>query len=172
MLGDSRCDLLASGTSNRKKHLDKFFKICHTGFWRLVRDSFQSRKTRVLHNEGYFQGSFHKTFQFSLTFCDFSLSCPFLSLTNSPCLLQNPSFFFIISSPIFKNKVWVFLFSQRFLCLKSLNSWILYFWWVLKKNDVRILVWVFLVEFDEWILLVLTVWCLLYIFSCLLFIFE
>ena len=44
------------------KYLDKFFKICQMGFWRLelatIRDSFQSWKTCVLHNEGYFQGSF------------------------------------------------------------------------------------------------------------------
>ena len=64
MLGDSHRNLLASGTSSHKKHLDKFFKIFHTSFWRLVRDSFQSWKTCVLHNEGYFQVSFQKLFNF------------------------------------------------------------------------------------------------------------
>ena len=57
-------DLLASRPSSHEKYLDKFFKICHMGFWRLVRDSFQSRKTCVLHNEGYFQGCFQKLFIF------------------------------------------------------------------------------------------------------------
>ena len=33
MLRNSLHDLLASRPSNRKKHLVKFFKIYHTGFW-------------------------------------------------------------------------------------------------------------------------------------------
>ena len=40
-------------SSSREKHLDKFFKICHTGFWQLdlalAHDSFQSQKTHILH---------------------------------------------------------------------------------------------------------------------------
>ena len=35
--------------SVHEKHLDKFFKFCDTGLWRLARNLFQSRKTRVLH---------------------------------------------------------------------------------------------------------------------------
>ena len=31
----SLCDLLASGPSSCEKYLDKYFKICHTDFWRL-----------------------------------------------------------------------------------------------------------------------------------------
>ena len=35
MLHNSHHDLLASGPSSRKKQLEKFFKFCHIGFWRL-----------------------------------------------------------------------------------------------------------------------------------------
>ena len=96
MLGDSHRNLLASGTSSHKKHLDKFFKIFHTSFWRLALATC-SRLIPVMKNVcsaqwRLFSGQFSKTFQFSLAFCDCSLSCPFLSLTNSPCLLQNPPF--------------------------------------------------------------------------------
>ena len=41
-------DFLAGGPSSREKHLNKFFQFFSQGFWRLVRDSFQSRKSCVL----------------------------------------------------------------------------------------------------------------------------
>ena len=58
---------LAGRPSSRKKHLENFFKSldlkCFGGWpWRLIGDSPQSRKTRVLH----FKVSFSKPFQFSL----------------------------------------------------------------------------------------------------------
>ena len=35
MVHDSLRDLLTGGPSSCEKHLDKFFKICHTDFWQL-----------------------------------------------------------------------------------------------------------------------------------------
>ena len=72
-----------------RKTLRNFFKSfhfkCFGGWtWQLIRNLIQSRKSRVLHIEGYFQGRFQTLFIFPLciiiivhTF----ISCPFFSLT-------------------------------------------------------------------------------------------
>ena len=102
-----------------RKTLSKFFKSlglkCFSGWpWRLIGDLFQSRKTRVLR----FKDIFLKTFSVFLSnFCDCSLSSPFLSqlkLTQTFLKLH----FCIISSPIFKKKVWVFSVSLHFSCFE------------------------------------------------------
>ena len=56
--------------------------------WWLVRDSLQSQKTRVLHNEGYFQGTYQKIFIFPSHIV--IVHC--LPLLNSPCSLTKPPF--------------------------------------------------------------------------------
>ena len=91
----SRHNLLTGGPSSQEKHLNKFFKICNTGFWRLDLVTC-SRLIPVAKNVcfalwGLFLGQFSKTLHFSLAYYDYSLSCPFLSLTNSPCSLQKNS---------------------------------------------------------------------------------
>ena len=70
-----------------------------------------------------------------------------------------------------QEKVWVIYFSQSISCFQPLISWIVCFvesWKICCSNTI----WVYFVKFDEWVLLVLIVWCLLYIFSCLLLILE
>ena len=172
MFGDSSRDLLiVSGISSCKKHLDKFFKFCHTGFWwlapQLVCDSFQSQKSHVLRIEGYFQGSF----QIFFSFPSYIVIVHYLPLPNSPCSFSKTSFFFIISSPIFKKRYGLSIFLKVF---HVSNLWFLgfcvfvEFWKIWYSNTV----WVYFVEFNEWVLLVLIVCCLLYIFSCLLLILE
>ena len=97
MVRDSRHNLLTGGPSSREKHLNKFFKICNTGFWRLdlvtCSQLIPVAKNVCFALWGLFLGQFSKTLHFSLAYYDYSLSCPFLSLTNSPCSLQkNPPF--------------------------------------------------------------------------------
>ena len=119
MVRDSRHNLLTGGPSSREKHLNKFFKICNTGFWRLDLVTC-SRLIPVAKNVcfalwGLFLGQFSKTLHFSLAYYDYSLSCPFLSLTNSPCSLQKKSsIFFIISSQIFKKRYGFYFFLNVF----------------------------------------------------------
>ena len=111
MFGDSR---RASGTSNREKNLDKFLKFCHTSFWRLALGTCSRltpiRKTRVLRIMGLFQDSFQKLFSFPSHIV--TIHC--LPLPNSPCSLSKTPFFFIISSPIFKNRYGFSIFLKVF----------------------------------------------------------
>ena len=44
----SLLDFLTGGPSSDEKHLYNFFKILSQGFWRLIRDSYQSQKSGVL----------------------------------------------------------------------------------------------------------------------------
>ena len=115
----STCDSLVGRPSNREKRLEIFFKSlglkCFGRWpWRLTGDLFQSQKTCVL----CFKDSFYKTFLvFPSNFYDCSLSSPFLSqLKLTQTLLK--LYFYIISSQIFKKKVWVFSVSLHFPCLE------------------------------------------------------
>ena len=88
--------LLASGPFSRKKHLDKFFKTCHTGFWRLDLATC-SRLILVAKNTCFAQiglnpRQFSKTFQFSFASRAISLSCPPLLLPKPPFSLTKPPF--------------------------------------------------------------------------------
>ena len=154
MIHGSLRNLLLNGPSSRKKHLDKFFKICHMGFWRLVRNSFQSQKTRVLHNEGYIQGIFQKPFIFPC------ISWLFIALSVSPSskltiFTHKTSIFSIISSPIFKKRYEFCLFlntvyvsSPRFLGLcVFVEIW---------KYDVEYGLWIFCWDWC-WVFLVVIV---------------
>ena len=96
MLRNSLHDLLASRPSNRKKHLVKFFKIYHTGFWWLDLATC-SRLILVTKNTCFAQiglnsRQFSKTFQFSLASCVVSLSCPPLPLPKPASSLTKPPF--------------------------------------------------------------------------------
>ena len=117
MLGDSRRDLLTSRTSNHEKHLENFFKICHMGFWRLALATCL-RLTPVAKNLcyaqwGLFSRQFSKTFQFSLAYCDCSLS-PFFKIT---MFTHNTFIFSLISLPIFKKSMGYVSFSMYFTSL-------------------------------------------------------
>ena len=83
-------------------------------FWRLALTTCFSREKRVF----CISKTVFKTFSvFPSTFCDCSLSSPFLSqlkLTQTLLKLH----FYTISSPIFKKKVWVFSISLHFPCFE------------------------------------------------------
>ena len=115
----STCDSLVGRPSNREKRLEIFFKSlglkCFGRWpWRLTGDLFQSQKTCVL----CFKDSFYKTFLvFPSNFYDCSLSSPFLSqLKLTQTLLK--LYFCIISSQIFKKKVWVLISSPHISCFE------------------------------------------------------
>ena len=70
---------------NTQKNFQIFgFQVSRGLFWRLSRDLAQSRKSHVLHIEGYFQGHFQTLFIFPsciiITVHTF-ISCPLFSLT-------------------------------------------------------------------------------------------
>ena len=116
--GDSCRDSLVSGTSCRKKHFKTNFKILSHGFLATCFGNLfatqYSREKRVFCTLIVFFKTILKTFQFSLTHCDCSLSCPFISLTNSLCFSQKSTIFFIISSSNFKERYGVFIFLKVF----------------------------------------------------------
>ena len=160
MFGNSRRDFLVGGTSSREKHLDKFFKILSHEFfgnlhWRLVCSSFQLRKTRVLHFEGYFQDSFQKLFSFP------SHIVTVHPLPHKLTVFSNKSSIFLYHLFInLQEKVWVLYFSQS---ISWFLPWFLgfcVFIWDLK-------IWcsnmdcVYFVAFDDWGLLVFKIFCLL-----------
>ena len=106
-------DFLAGGPSSREKHLNKFFQFFSQGFWRIFRDSFQSRKSFVLR----FKNSLlkKKKNQFSLVHFDYSLSCPFISLSQTHRVShKNPPIFFIISTSNFKKRYGFSIFLKAF----------------------------------------------------------
>ena len=111
-------DSLAGRSSNRKKHFEFFFIILTLSV--LAACPGDLLATRFSHKKRVFcvSKTVFKTFSvFPSTFCDCSLSSPFLSqlkLTQTLLKLH----FCIISSPIFKKKVWVFSVSLHFPCFK------------------------------------------------------
>ena len=104
-------DFLAGGPSSREKHLDKFFKFFSQGFWRLVHDSFQSRKLRVLQ----FKDSLLKK---KISFPSFILTIHCLvhsSLSQTHRVShKNPPIFFIISTSNFKKRYGFSIFLKAF----------------------------------------------------------
>ena len=99
--------------SSCEKYLDKFFKICHTGFWPLVCDSIQSRKSHVLHNKGLFQDSFQKLFIFPSHHVTIHRLVR-LSLYKITMFTHKTSIFVFISSAIFKKQYGSCLFLNVF----------------------------------------------------------
>ena len=71
--------------SSREKHLEKFSRILFSKcFAAYPKDLTQSRKSRVLHIEGYFQSCFQKLFIFPsciIIIVHTFISCPLFSLT-------------------------------------------------------------------------------------------
>ena len=100
-----------------------------------------------------------------------SLSCPFISLTNSPCFSKKSTIFFIISTSNFKKRYEFSIFLKVF---HVYSLWFLFFWVVVEiwKMWCSNMGWVYCVEFVIWVLLILIIWCLIYMFSWLLLIFE
>ena len=141
MIRVSLRDFLAGGPSSREKHLDKFFKIFHMGFWwlDLVTCSWLILVTKnacfVLW--GFFSGQFSKTFHFSLAYCDCSLSCPFFSLLNSPCSLKNPPFSSSSLHQSSRKGMGFVIFSMYFLFI-ALDFLDFEFLLSFEKYDVRI----------------------------------
>ena len=116
---DSLCDLLATGPSNHEKHLNKFFKICGMGFWRLDLVTC-SRLILVAKNAcfaqiGLYSRQFSKTIQFPLhhvlVHC---LVC--LSLFQNHNFLSQNLHFLHQSFINLQEKVWVFSYSQNISC--------------------------------------------------------
>ena len=130
MLHDSLCDLLATRPSNHEKHLNKFFKICGMGFWRLDLVTC-SRLILVAKNAcfaqiGLYSRQFSKTIQFPLhhvlVHC---LVC--LSLFQNHHFHSQNLHFLHQSFINLQEKVWVFSYSQNISCFQPQNSWILCF---------------------------------------------
>ena len=171
MLCDSLHDLLTSGPSNREKYLQKFFKICHMGFWWLVCDSFQSWKRRVLHNEGYFQGSFQKLFIFSLHIVTVhSLVRPSLFQTHH-FHSQNLHFFHHLLTNL-QEKVWVLSFSQCNFLFLSYCGFLLRFEHMMFEYGLLMFCWVWSMGFVGIMLYIHVFFFFKIFFSCLLLTFE
>ena len=139
-------DLLESGPSSCEKHLDKFFKICHTGFWQL-HSATCSRLIPVMKNAcfalwGLFLGQFSKKNSFfpRLLWLFIVLYVPLPSkLTVFPKKILH------FLHHLFTNlqeKVWILTFPQSISCFLPLNFWILYFFWIW-KYDVEYGLWIF-----------------------------
>ena len=107
MLHDSLCDLLATGPSNHEKHLNKFFKICGMGCWRLDLVTC-SRLILVAKNACFAQIGLYSR-QFSKLFSFPCITCLFIVLSASPSskitiFSHKTSIFFINPSSIFKKR--------------------------------------------------------------------
>ena len=113
-----------------RKTLSKFFQISRLQvFWRVTLATCVSREKRVFCIS---KTVFKKFSIFPSNFCDYLLSSPFLSqLKLTPTLLK--LHFCIISSLIFKKKVWVFSVSLDFFMFWELFS---FFWVVTVVWDI------------------------------------
>ena len=105
-------NLIASKTSSRNKNLENFFKIFVLSV--LITCSRLNPVAKIVCFALFDQ--FLKHLVFPSNIFNYSLSCLFNSLSNSPCHSQKHSFFFIISTSISKEKVRVFLFSLNISC--------------------------------------------------------
>ena len=143
-------DLFAGGRSSRKRYTEIFatylttllrvdfpvakntqknfqifgFQVSRGLFCRLARDLVQSRKSRVLHIEGYFQGRFQKLFIFPsciiITVHTF-ISCPLFSLTPlSIRVKKGESILFLVH--IYRGRNSLFLSFYYLLYLEGLMS--------------------------------------------------
>ena len=155
--------------SRHKKHLDKFWKICHTGFWQhalaICLRLIPVAKNACFENWGLFFWTVFK----KISFFPYSLWLFIVLFVPLPPKLtmfcQKSSIFFIISSPIFKKRYGFchFLYVFLFLVLDFLD-----FVFLLSFENMMLnMVCGYFVEFVECILLVLGVCCLQYMFSCL-----
>ena len=134
-----------SGPSNNEKHLDKFFKICHTGFWQLDLATCSwlilVAKNAYFAYWGYFQDSFQKLFIFlSHIVTVHCLVCPFLFQTHrvhSQNLHFSSSFLYqssrICMGSFFFSKYFMFLALNflDFVFLFGFGLWIFCWVWCL-----------------------------------------
>ena len=119
MLCDSLHDLLTSGPSSCEKHLDKFFKICHMGFWGLKLATC-SRLILVAKKAcfaQYFQDSFQKLFVFPSHLVTIHCLVRPSLFENHHFHTQNPPFSssFLYQSP--RKGMGFLLFSKYFMFL-------------------------------------------------------
>ena len=134
--------LACEWTSQSRKTLGQIFQILPQGFfcdlvWRLVCDSFQSQKSRVLHNDGLFQDRFQKLFSFpSFTLTVHCLVRSSLSQTHRVSL-KNPPF---SSSSLLQTsrKGMGFLFFSKYFMFISFFSLVFELLLRFEKCDVRI----------------------------------
>ena len=110
-----------SGPSSREKHLDNFFKIYDTGFWRLNLAT-RLRLIPVAKNASFAQiglnsRQFSKTFQFFPTSRAVSLSCLSLPLPKQPFSLTKPPFSSSILHQSSRKGMSFLLFSKYFMFL-------------------------------------------------------
>ena len=134
-------DSLAGRTSNRKKHIDKFFNIfvlsaLATGPSDLLATWFSRENRMLCTNRSVF-----KRFQF-FPQTSVTVHClPYLKHSQTHCFtLKQTSIFTSFQLKIFKKKVWVFSFSLHTSCsesclLESMSCWfdlryLLFRWWV------------------------------------------
>ena len=117
----SRVELLFA--KNTQKIFQKFSFKCSGGqSWLLARDLIQLRKSRVLHK----MVQFLNLFSFPLNFHDCSLSSPFQTSLKLIVPLSKNLHFYIISTLIFKKKVWFsyYLIAFHVYCLCSLDFYV------------------------------------------------
>ena len=86
--------------------------------------------------------------------------------------LEKPPLLFIISTSIFKKKVWVFLFLLYISCYLPWFSWFVSFYWVLCYLGFWTWVWLFLLSLNEWVLLIMLLRCYILVLSWLNFSIE
>ena len=135
------CDSLAGRTSNREKHIDKFFNIfvlsaLATSPSELLA-TWLSRESRMFCTNRLVFKRFQFFPQTSVT-----VHClPYLKYSQTHCFtLKQTSIFTSFQLKIFKKKVWVFSFSLHTSCsesclLESMSCWfdlgyLLFRWWV------------------------------------------
>ena len=86
-------------------------------------------------------GQFLKRLGFPSNFLCLFIVFPFEPLSNPPCYSQKSPLLLIISTSIFKNNVWVFLFFLSISCSLPWTSWFVSCYWDLRFIDGWI--WVF-----------------------------
>ena len=170
MFHESFCDFLVGGPSSSEKKLRQNFpifvsRVLVTWTGDLFTTHF-SRENRVFCD---LRTIFKKNFSFP----SFILIVHFLvrsSLSQTHHVShKNPPFFFIISTSNFKKRYGFSIFLKAF---HFYNLWFLDFWVVeIRKMWCLNMGWVYFVEVGEWVLLILILWWLFYMLSCLLLIF-
>ena len=99
------------------------------------------------------------------------LSSSFVSLTYSPCFTHKSTIFLHHLFFKLQEKVWVFLFSLSISCFLPRFGF-LSCCWVLAYMMIRLWDRFIFVSLNEWVLMALRIWCLIYMFSCMCLIFE
>ena len=162
----SLCDFLVGGPSSRKKHLENFSKILSlkclvTCLGDLFATWFSCEKCMSCALRTVFPRTFlivhcHVRTTFSQT---------------HHVLLKNPLFSSFSQLQSSRKGMGFSSFSKYFMFI-ALDFLIFELMLSFEKLEFQILVWVYLTEFVKCILLTLRIWYLIYMFLCMLFIFE